>query len=119
MPDWTASQVRERFPEFTPSGFPDAVVDQAIATAYRISDADHESTLWCAAHLLATLESQAARMDGGAGEITSESTGPRMTSYRTQADTGREVFFSTSPYGRTFLTLEGRSARRAAGFFYA
>ena len=118
MTDWTASEFRGRFPEFSESRFSGPVVDRAIKTAYLITDVTHEATGYCIAHLLSTMEAHAAEMDGGAGEITSETTGPRMQSFMTQAEKGREVFFTTTPYGRTCLTLEKRSPRRGIAAFY-
>ena len=103
----TVSDVRTAFPELDSATYPDASVAAAINVARSIAAATTEIWLHCTAHLL-TLPRQ-AKVDGGAGEITGAGLGPQQNQYKTMADTGRDVFFTTTPYGRLVLALEERS----------
>lgn len=103
---------RARFPEF------DAVADDRVILfiddALEIHAQCEKATLYLAAHLLASApqEGVIASDDGGSGEVSSMSNGGESISYKTQANTGAETFFTTTSYGRTFLTMERRCAGR-------
>jgi len=79
----------------------------------RVAQALHSlralATLYCAAHLL-VIDDGIEQPDGGHGEVISQKVGELSTGYMPQSEEGRESFFATSSYGRTFLTLEKRSA---------
>ena len=115
----TVAQVRARFPEFGATDFPDSDVQSEIAAGQELHSEDTEAALFVVAHLLALREERTAEPDGGSGEVVSDGVGPRQASYMSQASNGHEVFFSTTSYGRTFLALERRTARRAVGFIVA
>ena len=115
MADLTVADVRARFSEFGAAAFPAALVSDLIAEAYSITDVSREATLYCVAHLLSLEEQNHARPDGGSGEVVTETTGPFTANFRSQADSGRDVFFSTTPYGRRVMTLERRSPKAVMG----
>ena len=112
MPAITASEFRASFPEFSESGYPDLLVERWIGVARRIHDLSTDGVGFVTAHLLALDRQDTSTPDGGRGEVTGESLGPKSLQYRTQADSGREVFFTRTSYGRLFLTLEKRTPAR-------
>ena len=95
---------RVRFPEF--SGETDDRVILYLADALQIFSTCQPATLYLAAHLLA-LDTDygpgGQGVDGGMGEIQSESIGPKSVSYKTQAAKESDTFYTTTPYGRRFL----------------
>lgn len=110
----TRTDVIERFPGIG-GDLSNEVLDSLVAVANQISSTGREVALYCAAHII-TLEKQAVtNIDGGLGEIGSENIGGKGQSYRTISETGRDVYFATTHYGRTFLMLEKASPRRAIG----
>ena len=119
MADITPTKFRQQFPEFTEANFPDDIIEKTIESAYRICDIGELETLYCAAHLLTLIADKTAKQDGGSGEIKREEIGERIVDYVTQAKTGREAFFTTSPYGRMLSTLEKRSPKCVMGFIVA
>lgn len=97
------------FPEFSVDS---SDVQGALDTACAIHSFKPLATLYLAAHLLVLASEDQAGPDGGSGEVTSEtSVGNKLTQYKAMAETGGEVFFTRTSYGRTFLTLEKRTAR--------
>ncbi len=108
----SATDFRSAFPEF--SATEDALVTAAINTAYGMHSAKRLATLALTAHLLVVMnEDDISEPDGGSGEVTGEtSVGNKISQYRVMADSGPEVFFTRTSYGRAFLTLEKRTARR-------
>ena len=105
--DLTVAEVRERFLDY--ASMSDAVVSYLIAESYEITDVSRSATLYCVGHLLAIHPEQSGKADGGSGELMSEKEGELVRSYKTQACDEREVFFSTTAYGRRVLALENRS----------
>lgn len=114
----SATDLRERFPEFAAATFSDAHLSQALRTAKEISSVSSEATLYCAAHILTLRADEAAKQDGGSGIVAQERIGPKWTMYRTQARQERDVFFATSSYGRMVLTLESRNPKRVLSAFF-
>ena len=104
----TLSDFRTQFPEFPQATSPDENVNRVLAEAREIHCVSDLATLFCAAHLLA-LDEGPKGIGAGSGEATMKQAGPLRVRYLTQAKTGRQVFFSSSTYGRRFLTLELRS----------
>lgn len=120
MADLTSVNIRAAFPEFADTNtYPAALINAAIATAYALTDVSAEATKHCVAHLLALHQQQVAEADGGAGEITAERTGPTMRQFMTQAESGREVFFTSTAYGRSCLALEKRTPKSVFSPFFA
>ena len=107
MADIDAAAVRAKIPELTVQAYPDAAVTAAIGTAKQIAAATDEIWLHCTAHLLVLPRTTV--VDGGRGEVKSELEGPKQVQYMTQARDERDVFFSTTAYGRLVLMLEERS----------
>ena len=105
----TLAGFRTRFPEFAATA--DNLIDLAIEEALLIHALRELATLYCAAHIL-KLDSDETPQTG---EINMARIGPGAMRYKTQADTGKDVFFTRSEYGRRFLTLEKRSPRHAIG----
>ena len=106
---------RAQFPELQTS--PDVVIANAITTAYAMHSQVRLATLYLAAHLVVLTAEDTGKPDGGSGEITSEtSVGGKMVMYMQMAESGREIFYTRTSYGRTFITLERRSARRGMPF---
>ena len=110
----TLSDFRTQFPEFPQATSPDENVNRVLAEAREIHCVSDLATLFCAAHLLA-LDQGPRGIGAGSGEATMKQAGPLRASYRTQAETGRQTFFTSSSYGRRYLVLEQRSARSAIG----
>lgn len=108
--------LRKRFPEFTAERKPDSNVEYAIEEAQIVAGKlSAEAQLYCAAHLL-TIEQEKVVdeignpvPDGGSGVVVGERIGPRTVSYMTAE--GRQ-FYERTYYGRMFLELQHRSARR-------
>jgi len=103
----TLAEFREAFPEL--SARPDDAVVRALQVAQAIHCLRHIATLYCAAHLLVVAD-DIIQPDGGQAEATERGMGQLTTKYQAQAERGRESFFTTSSYGRQFLTLERRSS---------
>lgn len=103
---------RSAFPEL--SGRADADVSRMIDVAYQMSAVKTDATLYLAAHLLAIDAENTGGIDGGSGEIASEtSVGGKLATYKTMAEkSGLDVFYSRTSYGRMFLAMERRTARR-------
>ena len=107
---------KARFAEFSQD--PDNSIQLVLDEAVQIHNIRELATLFCAAHLLV----QNKGVDSGvipSTEVTQRKVGPLGTSYITQAERGREAFFTTTSYGRRFLTLEKRSARASIGAIVA
>lgn len=108
----TLTDFRNQFSEFSTRS--DAEVNRVLEEACHIHSARKLATLFCAAHLL-VLNSNIAEGEKTSGEIESAGTGPLRVSYKTQAENGRDVFFTSTNYGRRFLTLEKRNPRTGIG----
>ncbi len=106
------TEFREQFPEFSASS--DAQVERVLAEATEIHNQSKRATLFLAAHLL-KLDQQTSDGVESSPEKESASAGALSVSYKTQAETGREAFFTSTSYGKRFLTLEKRNARSGIG----
>lgn len=111
----TTTQFRERFAEFAdPAQYADDLVQSMLDAAYQLSAVSTEATLYLTAHLVTIDAERAEPLDGGSGEIASESVGGRAVSYLTMAkEAGGEVFYTRTYYGRTFMALQQRTPARA------
>lgn len=97
--------IRARFPEF--AGKEDAEIEAAASAALEISAVSEDATLFLAAHLLALAAERTGDPDGGSGEVMTETTGGRSVSYATMAaSAGAQVWWMTTPYGRTAWMLQ-------------
>lgn len=105
---------REEFPEFTVQLYPDAVVTRALKNAILVAGACEQAMLYLAAHFLALkgTDPGVAGVDGGFGEVQSESIGAKSVSYKTMADKGKDTYYATTPYGRQFLVLRAACVPR-------
>lgn len=106
---------RERFNEF--ASVSDTDVSFAIEDAQAIHDRCILATTYLVAHFVAlnasnNIGTTGASEDGGAGELSSISDGSESASYKTQAEKGSEVYYTSTPYGRRFLELERRCPGR-------
>lgn len=115
----SVADLRTRYPEFSEAVAADDAVAVALATAAEMAVLSDRITLACAAHLLALGRQETGKADGGAGELTAETIGPKSADYMAQAESGREVFFTTTAYGRAMLTLEKRHPKRAISMFFS
>lgn len=109
----TRLDLTERFPEF--KDLDGDVIGTAVREACGMVHVSKDATLHCAAHLLAIREQETGTADGGSGEVIQEFMGPQQLYYQAMAEKGREVFFSTTRYGRQVLLLEARSPKIAMG----
>ena len=107
----TVSAFQTQFPEFTESA---ADVQQALDEALLIHSIRALATYFCAAHLL-VFDQKVAAGTVPTTEISQRGAGPLSARYLTQAESGKEAFFTSTSYGRRFLTLEKRSARASIG----
>ena len=99
---------RIRFPEFITQI--DARLEMYLADALLIHALCETATLYLAAHLLTVdmdsgASSTGASVDGGDGEVTSESAGGVSASFKSQADKGKDVFYMSTSYGRRYVAL--------------
>ena len=109
----TPAEFREEFPAFeSATAYPDAMINRAGTEALQIHAVSEVAHRYCMAHLLVLRKAEAPVQDGGSGEVKSEGIGKKRVNYMTQALGAREVFFSTTSYGRAFLTHERRTAGR-------
>lgn len=95
---------RLRFTEFAAET--DDKILLYLGDALDIFSACPTATLYLAAHLLA-LDTEYGTgikgVDGGLGEVQSESIGPKSVSYKTQAAKESDTFYTSTPYGRRYL----------------
>ena len=94
------------FPEF--DGTSDAQLEIYYDQTNTIFNACNNAQLYLAAHLIALDQasgagSSGAVPDGGNGEHTSEKVGEVQVNMKTMADTGKDTYFTTTPYGRRYL----------------
>ena len=109
----TPADFRAEFPAFaSDTDYPDALITRMGKEALSIHALSEVAHRYCLAHLLVLSKAAVAVQDGGAGEIKSEGIGKKRVGYMTQAETERDVFFSTTSYGRAFLTHERRTPAR-------
>ena len=99
---------RGRFSEFVSRT--DEDVDAALEFAKHIHTVRPLATLYLAAHAL----SLAASAQIG-GEVIEDQVGAIRSKYMAQAQSGDEVFYTRTEYGRRFLVLEKRTPRVAIG----
>jgi hypothetical protein len=101
-------EFRIRFPEFAAES--DARILIYLNDALKIFSLCCTTVLYLAAHLL-TLDNDSGAggsggsVDGGEGETVSESAGGVSASFKSQADTGKDSFYTVTPYGRRFLAM--------------
>ena len=112
MAEATLAGFRSRFDEF--SGTADGAVENALEEAKLIHDLLPLATLYLTAHLL-TLNGQTTDGTAAGGEVSSESAGPLKVSYKTQAESGQDAFFTSTSYGQRYLQLERRTPRMVIG----
>ena len=120
IPIPTISEFRTRFGEFSDAAvYPDALIQNALTVAKSISVVSVEGFKYLTAHLVIVMkEEETGAMDGGSGEVSSESSSAQSMSYMTMAEESREVFFTRSSYGRTFMLLESRAPSRILPRFF-
>ena len=112
----TLQAFRDQFPEFEDTE--NEAVDKVLVEALLIHDIRLLATLYCAAHLLAQDQAIAAGKTTSP-EVKSRKADTLSASYVVQAETGAEAFFTSTSYGKRFLTLEKRSPRKIIGAFVA
>ena len=89
--------------------YPDALLANAIKIAASIHSSIREATVHLAAHLaVAWKQENRSELDGGSGVVSSEEVGPVATTYLNMGD----AFYERTGYGRTYLALIRKSARR-------
>ena len=103
---------REQFPELASTS--DALVNRALREALEIHSSRTMATLYCAAHLL-QLDQDINAGTASASEKSGAGVGSLSVQYVTQAEKGREAFFTSTDYGKRFLTHERRNARTGIG----
>ena len=107
------AEFREYFGEFgNPTAYPDTDITKATNRAIAISSVSLEALRYLIAHELALGKEASVDPDGGSGEVASESIGPRSVSYASQSERPKDVYFTRTSYGRTFLALESRIPRK-------
>ena len=107
---------RSKFPEFDSTS--DATVESAINDALQMFNLCDLPALYLTAHILTIaadsgMGSSGADVDGGDGETVSESVGGVSASFKSMADKGSDTFYSTTIYGRMFLSMRQTSPGRA------
>ena len=93
--------------------YADAFLNRAGKVAESLHASVREATVHLAAHLAVVWKQEnAGAVDGGSGVVDMERVGPMSTSY---ANMG-EPFYERTSYGRTYLALRAKSARRVFPF---
>ena len=110
----TVAEFRTRFGELaSEETYPDALIQNAINVAKSISTVSSEGFLYLTAHLAVVMKSEeTGELDGGSGEVSGEMSSAQSMSYTVMAEHNRDVFFTRSSYGRTFMLLESRAPKR-------
>ena len=108
----TVGEFRTQFPEF--AGVADETIMAVLPEATAIHGRLKIATLFCAAHLI-TLNQNIAQGITTSPEKTGAGAGSLSVSYMTQAESGREAFFTSTSYGQRFLNLEKRYPRTGIG----
>lgn len=99
---------RTRFPEFITQ--PDSRLLMYLGDALHIHALCETAVLYLASHLL-TIDNDTgagsigASMDGGDGEVLSESAGEVSASYKSQSAKEKDVFYMSTAYGRRYVAL--------------
>ena len=111
-----ASEWKQYFPEIDSSGLTDVYIIRRLDEAEEICGRGHKRKwFYLTAHLVTYLKDAMdgkSSTDGGTGEHTQETVG-RMTVYlKTMADRGADTFYTTTSYGRVYLTLRDTSVNR-------
>ena len=115
--DITPTQFKKKFPELAGS-LTDTEITGYITMACELSNSNKTSTLYLIAHLYVLEKNEGGSlMDGGSGEITSETMNRKMYKYQSMAESERDVFYTRTMYGRVFLAFEKRSPSRTLGMF--
>lgn len=104
---------RARFPEF--SAIDDAQVDVYIGDALCIFRLCERAVVHLAAHLCALAQDQSSvtGIDGGLGEVESERIGKKAVTYKTQAKDNKDVYYTSTKYGRAFIQFRNKCPSRA------
>ena len=89
---------------------PDDTLSLAASVAVEIGgSASRNALLWLTAHVASLMTSGDGSVlsgsGGSAGEIQSEAVGPISVTYKTQAESGQGVWFTSTRYGRIYLML--------------
>ena len=108
----TLADFRRQFPEFSETS--DESVERALDEALHIHSSRILATIFCAAHLL-TLDATAEGGVQTSPEKKGAGAGSLRVDYVTQAENGKEAFFTSTNYGKRFLTLEKRNPRTGIG----
>ena len=87
----------------------DEVVERMINVAAHIFSAQPLGQAYLTAHLCLVTAMEKVTVDDGRGERTGA--GEHLT-LKAMAEKGSEVFYTTTSYGRTFLTLKKTRAQR-------
>ena len=122
----TTDNFRTNFPELVGdfAAGDNSTIERVIYQACQFHRYSPQATHYCAAHLLslfnraesvASTDSIEDIVGGGAGEVKKDQIGPMMNEYMTQAEKGRETFFTSTSYGRHFLALEKRTGQYVLG----
>ena len=107
----TVEELKAKFAAL--SSAPDTEISAAIKLAAEMSSSTRSTLELLAAHITLVHKKEFGfEIDGGSGELMSESLGTKSNHYKTQAATNRETFFTRTAYGRTFLELEKRTPSR-------
>ena len=115
----TVTKFKARFPGIF-ADLTEPQIKQFIDIACQISNVSYDAIAYLTAHLIVCeIEEANGRIDGGSGEVNTETIGKKTVVYKEMAETNREVFFTRTHYGRMFLIIEGRSPKRNFGAFVA
>ena len=111
------ADVRAEFPEFASTA--DSAVARAIRLASQVTNVSRDARLYCAAHFLTKFAEETGKQHGGSGLVEREVLDDREVWYVTTAKKEADVFFSTSAYGDTYLTLARHAPRRVVSIVVA
>lgn len=110
MTNWNLAAKKPTLAEFRATfashGATDETITAAIDVAYSIYALSKRACLHLAAHIIELATAHTGEVDGGAGEVVSETIGQKKTEFQQQAMDAGEAFYTTSKYGRLFLAIK-------------
>ena len=107
----TLSEFRSEFPELNDS-VTDAQFEQASRVATSVVHGTEKQKLWAIAHIATAQDSD---LTGDTVQVQLGGTGGLTRSYKVMSKSERDVFWTTTYYGRMYLTLVRQTPVTGAG----
>ncbi len=99
---------RNRFDEL--DSVSDETVTMYLEDALVIYAQSERAVIYLAAHLYVVDKGNDASIDGGMGVVTSDKTGKKQNTYKTQSERDADSFYEITSYGRKYLQFKRHDA---------